>query len=488
MARPDPSIKYLNCLIYAGAVHVLQKENSQRNRPGPLVGAIHPSGKNPIIQILCLGRRRFISLAQKISGNIGRYCIKDIHHDISRSYQEGHFLSKVQANKSTHGLARGAACGYPALSERGLIETTHCVPDLIRQKPRLLHSSELLLNCELVDGFLCIAYDCISAQPSLLKRGILHRDISVNSILINLDGAASDDRTSGRYPDTKNINQALVFERHPPKIQARCLLTDLENRDGIGVMEGDTNMLAALLDGSVEGVRDNKDSHDARPSEPSPDDSTQRTGIPVFIAISAARNRHSDRRYRLMYEPMPHLHGGALAKYEKLYGQRTYDRYSDKFLALHLPAPPKPFPALVQRPYHDAESIFWVMAWFLARALPSNADPQSTTDFRAFCRSMSTHQIQWGGLDMRIGLRALPADEWRRVLHPDLQFLSQMVSTIDHYLFPEWGHRSVADEHADHVYEAMQRALFAELFEMDVSGETVPLSGRRPFHRTVSIK
>ncbi|KDQ06761.1 hypothetical protein BOTBODRAFT_39363 [Botryobasidium botryosum FD-172 SS1] len=187
---------------------------------------------------------------------------------------------------------------------------------------------------------------------------------------------------------------------------------------------------------------------------------------------------------------MPQLEGDALAAYKSAHDDDAYREYNDKFPEIALKDFPEPPPPLVHRAFHDAESTFWVMCWFLARAMPANSHDQPNPDDRfyaSFCKAMLTHQIGDGAADTRGDLRFRKATHWGRIFHPQLQFLLRMLSTIDCYLVGERAYRTEPGLAEDHAYEAMQRALLTEIVRLrDASeDERVSLKGQRPISKEV---
>lgn len=96
----------------------------------------------------------------------------------------------------------------------------------------------------------------------------------------------------------------------------------------------------------------------------------------------------------------------------------------------------------LHRPHHDAESVYWLMAFLLARAMPLHAgtdesmvDPQNA--YHMFLTSMLGHYIGQS-LSPRSAWGHLTDDIWSSTLHPALKHHAPLLDRMAWFLSVDW--------------------------------------------------
>ncbi|OBZ76171.1 hypothetical protein A0H81_03216 [Grifola frondosa] len=222
-------------------------------------------------------------------------------------------------------------------------------------------------------------YDILEVHRNVaMKRGVLHRDMSLHNILM--------------YPEHREIQGKCIME-NPPKFiddllgvasknsaqadHSRCLMIDLDN--------------AAKLLNSEQSQIDN-------------DELTCRIGTPVYIARSVSAgaiwNRQQDA---LSFSPMPELFEKAAQIYFKFYPERR--QYDDNIPGwCHgSPAPTDTSTLYKAREWikfrhrmeHDAESIFWTLISVILRAQPQDVpvEEEPSRDLLKAWNALQDHEI-----------------------------------------------------------------------------------------------
>jgi hypothetical protein len=179
---------------------------------------------------------------------------------------------------------------------------------------------------------------------------------------------------------------------------------------------------------------------------------------------------------------MPELDGQALALYQGVYSPDRYDHFTN-MVQPQLPNVVLPAISFTHRLFHDAESLFWVIAWLLACSASEN-DEQGTISgsnllFTTFIEAMQRHYP--ANLDdSRSNILFETSAEWSQVLHPGLSSMADMLSSMSNYVRPEWAYRPELDP--EHVHEALMRLLLTEIVRIDSTSAEVNLAfGKRPF-------
>ncbi|KAG8694337.1 hypothetical protein FRC09_009908 [Ceratobasidium sp. 395] len=317
-----------------------------------------------------------------------------------------------------------------------------------------------LYDARTLREFLCVMYDACVVQRSLFRKcSILHRDISDGNIMIAPNDEQFYERHVQGYDKIKYINQVLADD---PKTEPRpaCLVVD----PGNGM---DLEMAHNSLDVQV-----------------------QRTGTPKFIAYSACLGDvDPDRFIRIRRARMPTLEGQALRLHQKY----SPPEYTQRPEILSGPFPDEPPPiSFARRLFHDAESVFWIIAWFLVNSAGPSAEEYSAKNkplelFR-FISAMNSHTMNQARVDSRPFVVFSTERDWRKVLHPDLCCVAGMLADMRTYVvLPEWGY--VPELDPEHVHEALMRLLLKEIVRIDEEKADVQLATvGRPLARELELE
>jgi hypothetical protein len=134
------------------------------------------------------------------------------------------------------------------------------------------------------------------------------------------------------------------------------------------------------------------------------------------------------------------------------------------------PAPASSNTPISHEPQHDAESVFWLLWFLLARANPKGypaveAGSREQVSYDTFCNNMLGHTVG-NTQDSRWGLNTLSFYEW--TLHPQFQSLGKMLYWMGKYLQVPRDKWVPTDRY--HVHDMMQLLLLAESVRIIRSG------------------
>ena len=172
---------------------------------------------------------------------------------------------------------------------------------------------------------------------------------------------------------------------------------------------------------------------------------------------------------------VPKLDSHALQVYTEVLGNAQYDKY--KWLPGDYPEidpfPEDPPPA-VHSAYHDAESVYWVLAVFLLCALPKGCEQNKDDNQEAFS------QAYWGihgGVvgtinDSRFTDMPRSTTEAKMKLHTGLAMLSSFFNRMTQIIDPEYLYLKLTVPF-DHLHESMQQLLLEQVFAM--ADNNIPL-------------
>lgn len=248
------------------------------------------------------------------------------------------------------------------------------------------------------------------------------------------------------YAEVKYINQMLSWEKSTSPIPA-CLVVDLGN--GADLEEAGIN--PKLL--------------------------AQRMGTPKFIARSVSLGKPLPWDSNATgLRSMPVLEGRALELYESIYGEKHYRSVTQSVQKMQEEAD-NTSPKFTHRLFHDAESVFWVIAWSLACSAGPGYMHQNDIHSPSFVRFISTMKSHQAGDDPDSRDSVTPRilqSEWEEILHPDLREMASMLTKMSWYVFPEWSFRTelVDDEH---VHEALMRLLLTEIVRISNGANNIEL-------------
>lgn len=143
---------------------------------------------------------------------------------------------------------------------------------------------------------------------------------------------------------------------------------------------------------------------------------------------------------------------------------------------------PKQKPVLVHTPRHDAESVFWLLWFLLARANPQGEAPVANDsaeqeDYDTFCSIMLNHTIR--SVDIRLPLVQMSIEQYRRTLHPHFAHLGDMMYYMGSYFLIDPKTWSNHKDPLDHAYYFMEFLLLGEMLRNE-GRRKVPLNTTQP--------
>ncbi|KAF8587755.1 hypothetical protein K439DRAFT_1544714 [Ramaria rubella] len=372
--------------------------------------------------------------------------IKDMWRDDNWPCDEGSFLEKIHKDGPVPGVVRLAAHG----PVNNLVVGTS--PDT-RSKRRLIMAStgQRLSTCRSVLHFLKVMYDAIeesyAAHQHMVDQKVLHRDLSWYNIL------CYPAHHIGGKPVARPCIAELLSEDNP---ESCCLITDFDN--------------AADIE-----------------DESSVADLTQTKGTSMFIAVDMSGGLAAHERIapHAINEATFCLEGDTRESYINSYGTDTYDTFNEFIHSLATGNIPEIEPSgpVIHKPFHDVESVYWNIVWFLTRAWPENSDAETSRSpaYKEATGTMLAHQISEDEAG-RIKLRQASAAEWASILHSQCSDLATMLSDMGSYMSVKWLRYPTTPTY--HAHEALKRLLLKEIVRMTAEGTSIPVQGPRPLAAT----
>ncbi|THH03710.1 hypothetical protein EW145_g6065 [Phellinidium pouzarii] len=385
--------------------------------------------------------------------------IKDHWCDDDRRYRESNILEKIkgvpgvsqvdfsEVVKRPDDLGELATSKLHSGRESTLKVSGRRVPRRTKQRSVLKSRGDPLSARKSVRQILVALYDSIQGhQICVKKKRVLHRDISRYNILINpehFDTELDDKLDDGS--DVKFINQ--VLDPSLDRVKEEGILIDWDN--------------AAELDAGVG------------------DALTERTGTPMFVSLGVGAGKIKGRRNGIRQrDPFPVLTDKAKDLYIKAYGQKTYDRYLNAVeqsdLIKMVSKSDDKFPRYRHAAYHDVESFFWVLVYELLVAYPENGTPSMSASANILLLQFQGHYFVES--DFRHSLFQEEKEFWKAVLHPRLECMAELISTLCGYFIPEWAFWPELPE--DHTHEAFKRLLLAEIAKLDAANDPIALNSK----------
>ena len=128
---------------------------------------------------------------------------------------------------------------------------------------------------------------------------------------------------------------------------------------------------------------------------------------------------------------------------------------------------PEQKPVLVHTPRHDAESVFWLLWFLLARANPRGEAPVAKDsaekeDYDTFCSIMLNHTVG-ASVDTRVPLAQMSIEQYRHTLHPHFSHLGDMMYYMGNYFLIDPKTWSNHKDPLDHAYYFMEFLLLGEM-------------------------
>ncbi|KEP44885.1 kinase domain protein [Rhizoctonia solani 123E] len=287
--------------------------------------------------------------------------------------------------------------------------------------------------------FLKIMHDACVAQRNLHRRGILHRDINDRNIMMApKDNGQYYEGCVDRYDDVKYVNQVLDPKQSP---KPACLVIDLGH-------SADIHHLSKVSAANKKSIN-----------------IAERKGTPKFISRSVSK---CELLYILHWVKMPKLDG----RPHKLYTSCTESMYEAYNKAVDEGSQSSSEPAATRfthQLFHDAESTFWVISWFLARSAPNDYEKENKLNpkLTRFIKGMEAHYPSNETIDPRADFSAT-LEAWKQILHPRLVDVAPMLSEMHEYILPEWGYRpELNTEYPEHAHEALMRLLLREIVRIE---------------------
>ena len=122
---------------------------------------------------------------------------------------------------------------------------------------------------------------------------------------------------------------------------------------------------------------------------------------------------------------------------------------------------------LVHTPRHDAESVFWLLWYLLARANPQSGPPVEKDsvqkkDYDNFCSTMLNHTVG-ARTETRAPLAQMSIQQYRQTLHPCFVHLGDMLFYMGRYFLID--PKTWSDYDTDHAYYFMQCLLLREVLQ-----------------------
>ncbi|EUC54081.1 kinase domain protein, putative [Rhizoctonia solani AG-3 Rhs1AP] len=241
------------------------------------------------------------------------------------------------------------------------------------------------------------------------------------------------------YDDAKYVNQVLNPNQSP---KPACLVIDLEH--------------SADLDYIAVVSAENKGSKNF----------AERKGTPKFISRSISQGELLPPHY--IFSQMPKLDGQSY-KLHISCTDSTYEAYN-KAVDEGSQSSSKPAATrFTHQLFHDAESTFWVISWFLARSAPNDYEMENkpNPELQLFVNGMEAHYPSNNTTDPRASFSTM-LEAWKQILHPRLVDVAPMLSEMHKYILPEWGYRlELNKEYPEHAHEALMRLLLREIVRIE---------------------
>ncbi|EJD48523.1 hypothetical protein AURDEDRAFT_162482 [Auricularia subglabra TFB-10046 SS5] len=349
--------------------------------------------------------------------------------DSGPPFKEGELLDFAHTTGWLSGLVRHRL--YHRFEDNNVSMTVD--DDTRTRHLEVLHLTSLgepLRQCRTLEQILSVAYDLVQTHLELLKRGIIHCDLSWFNVICK----------PRHHPVTNDMKPEVVTIPYIEQIFGNPtgnpvgLLTDLDH--------------AALTDVVWS-------------PEYSP--RKERTGTAMFIAFELSSETpigYDGRKLRFTkilsrFEASEKRFRVVLAKESKR------DQNEDDSTSTD--------PAEMHRAHHDAQSVYWILLWCFSRALPKGRiafEPKTapTAKLTQFCENMLSHTV--GNEQIRPTYLNVSRGGVE-TLHPDLQHFASMFSAMATYLCIPWHiYLAAGDVGPDHAHHALRRVLLLEIISL----------------------
>ncbi|RPD61718.1 hypothetical protein L227DRAFT_610175 [Lentinus tigrinus ALCF2SS1-6] len=408
------------------------------------------------------GQRTTVFRIKDPSGH--RVVIKEAYCTRQQS-EESTFLASIHADGDVPGVVRMSCC-EDVMVDGQRIECSIGENGTLCTKKRLvlLDYGSHLFTSRSVNDLLRAFYDVLEVHRTLIKKGILHRDMSIYNILI--------------YPRWRKLPGRRMMKDPPPLIQdvlsgilrdeqsrtADCLLIDYDH--------------AAKLAGQGEAPVNNNVL-------------ARRTGTPKYIARSDLYIKaYGVDRYNAYVDEVQHITPEIIDFAEKFPHLVNADfSVTPTPKTIHGGRPPKNCNAadsantsFNHRPEHDVESVCWTMISVLVRIQPAKRPqevhvPSSLSTLWGHFNSHAIYANPSPLNDERGTILNLDLKHWRSIFEPfpELHDLAGLLHDIACQVRPEYALWDPAAPHPDHLHEAVQRLILQYL--VDHKDKDVKLTG-----------
>ncbi|KAF8525309.1 hypothetical protein JB92DRAFT_2877324 [Gautieria morchelliformis] len=317
----------------------------------------------------------------------------------------------------------------------------------------LTTTGESLSKCKNVLQLLKAMYDLTEVHRILMeKKDILHRDISWANILINHKHFEGLDEGDHEYPFIDTILKKPV-----PRVQV--LLADFDNA-------------------MIIGEAGKKHAPDGAELE---DEQHRIIGTPAFIAEVLARPtlapvesfpfQRLEKFNDAIRHPQTDRDCSDMEFFQELAG---YKHLNDRHVS--------------HQAIHDAESIFWVIVFFMVRANPKGSDRQKNIHKRSRTfDAIAAHEIGERLSIRRSYFENFLEEDWAEMLPGKLgRFSATLYQLWEYFSFP-WHGIQVPPKHQFHAHNLLQRLLFREIRRLTEMEDSIELElAPLPVHSRLS--
>ncbi|EJD48525.1 hypothetical protein AURDEDRAFT_162484 [Auricularia subglabra TFB-10046 SS5] len=319
-----------------------------------------------------------------------------------------------------------------------------------REILHLASVGEPLTQCGTPRQILEVAYDLAETHLQMLKRKIIHRDLSWFNVLCNPKHDPATLKDKSELTGIPCVEKIFGNDNGQPVV----LLVDLDH--------------AARTD------------HIWKPGYRT---GIERTGTPMFVAMELSATGlqrvdynnalDSDLLDDLMFD-LKAIEGHADI-YEHAFPGGSGGGFMDNFarvvelekarLKVRPRLPLFSDPLDLHRAHHDMETVYWDLLWTFVRALPQGSDPYPAGNLANslgdMCTQMLQHQL--GNEGSRYSYLK-PSRSFEEFLHPGLVHFAGLFRSLSQYFLIPW-HRYVRDGivEIDHAHHAVRRLLLTEI-------------------------
>ncbi|THV04696.1 hypothetical protein K435DRAFT_961716 [Dendrothele bispora CBS 962.96] len=346
-----------------------------------------------------------------------------------------------------------------------------------RQRHRLvLRSTGLPFEkCETISEAVGAIYDLLESNRwAIVKCRVIHRDITGNIFIRPTPGFLPQPG-----PDDVCFIRG-VYDRNPLR-PSLAILFDLDN--GVELKEKHLTLKEIDNDNSLPSTtRDLK----------------ALTGTPLYIARGPSLGVYVPPARPYMFEPLPQLQPpDAAERYEKAYPNDPFRKKQGKIGEYNEDLSNECFEEqphtmqLIQRPWHDAESLMLMFLIFLLRSKPKDSEPEGVD------KLMIMQEVYGLVRNTRIGTRTdhrgsyLIRGRWRQLLHARLAYLAKSITEMCQALNCDYEFLLPATgvDHEVVLHEILQRHLFQIYYKLNDPEEKefqdvrLDTSSFRPYHK-----